>query len=273
MHARVEERLFSQAALEHLIFVNGGFLENLGVSLEAHLGALDAGLADDLELVHDFAAFIALEIDVLAVADLDLEPLGESVDDRSANAVETARNLVSAAAEFAARVEDGKDDRDRGKSRLAVDANGDAASVVGDADDVARLNHDVDLGAVARERLVDRVVDNFIDQMVQAARTRGADIHTRAFSDRLESLEHLNFIRAVFLFNLGDFDIFFISFDILYLIHVYLFFCSLALNMTKNGLSANASTVQHMLTINTVSAVAFGKMLTIAIVLPKQTAR
>ena len=65
-----------------------------------------------------------------------------------------------------------KKEYDRGETRLAVDADGDTASVVGDADDVARLNHDVDLGAVARQRLVDGVVDDLIDQMVQAARSR-----------------------------------------------------------------------------------------------------
>ena len=51
--------------------------------------------------------------------------------------------------------------------------------------------------------------------MVQTARTRGADIHARALSDRLKTLQHLNFIGAVFLLNLGDFYSVFSRFDTL----------------------------------------------------------
>ena len=49
----------------------------------------------------------------LAVAvDLDVEPLGERVDDRGADAVQTAGRRVRAAAELAAGVQLGEDDLD-----------------------------------------------------------------------------------------------------------------------------------------------------------------
>ena len=219
MYAGIEKRLFSQAALKHLVFVNGGFLENFGVSLEAHLGALDVGLADFLQLVDNLAAFIALKINILAVADLDLQPFGERVDDGSADAVQTAGDLVTAAAELAAGMQNGKDDRHRRKTCLAVDADRNTSAVIGDADDVAGLNHHVNLGAVTGKRLVDGVIDNLINQMVQTARSCGTDIHARTLSDSLQAFEHLNFVGAVFLFNLGNFDIFFVSFDILCILH------------------------------------------------------
>ena len=39
------------------------------------------------------------------------------------------------------------------------------------------VDGDVDFGAVARQSFVYRVIDDFIDQMVQARFARGADIH------------------------------------------------------------------------------------------------
>ena len=204
MHAGVEERLFAQTALQHRIVVDRRLLKNQRVRLEAHLGALDVGLADDLELVHDLAAFIALEVDVLAVANLDLQPLGQRVDDRRAHAVQTAGNLVAAAAELAAGVQDGKDDRDRRQTGLAVDADRDASAVVGHANDVALFYHNVNFGAVACQRLVDGVIDDLIHQMVQTARSGRTDVHARALAHRFESFEHLYLVGAVFLFDLGD---------------------------------------------------------------------
>ena len=45
--------------------------------------------------------------------------------------------------------------------------------------------------AVAGQRLVDRVVDDLVDQVVQAALTGGADVHAGPLADRLETLEDL----------------------------------------------------------------------------------
>ena len=45
---------------------------------------------------------------------------------------------------------------------------------------------------VAGHRLVDRVVDDLPDQVVQAARVGGADVHARPPADRLEALEDLD---------------------------------------------------------------------------------
>src|SRR5919108_4938237 len=41
-----------------------------------------------------------------------------------------------------------------------------------------------------RERLVDRVVHNLVDQVVEASRARRADVHTGSQTDGLEALEN-----------------------------------------------------------------------------------
>lgn len=63
-----------------------------------------------------FAPLIALFIYLSIPADLNLQPLGKSVYNRCAYAVQTAGYLVSAAAELAARMQDRKYDLNRRKS-------------------------------------------------------------------------------------------------------------------------------------------------------------
>ena len=77
-------------------------------------------------------ALKALGAALAAVKVLDLDPFGQGVDDRGAHAVQTARDLVTAAAEFAARVQFGVDHLERRDPLFGVDARRDAASVVGD---------------------------------------------------------------------------------------------------------------------------------------------
>ena len=74
-------------------------------------------------------------------ADLDVQRLGQRVDDRDADAVQAAGDLVAAAvAELAAGVQDGEHDLDGRLSLLLHDRDGDAAAVVGDGDRVVRVD-------------------------------------------------------------------------------------------------------------------------------------
>ena len=198
---RVEERLLAQPAQQGVVVVED-LLKDLRVGPEGDLGALLVGVAGDCERRALLATLEPLVVAVLAVAHLDLEPLGQGVDDRGAHAVQAARHLVAAAAELAARVQDGEDDGDGGKAGLALGADGDAAAVVRDLDDLAGKQVHLDHRAIARERLVDRVVDNLIDQVVQAARPRRPDIHAGPLAYRLQPLEHLD-LRGVVICFLG----------------------------------------------------------------------
>ena len=69
-------------------------------------------------------------VDLAVAAHLDPAPLGERVDDRGADAVQTAGDLVAAAAELAAGVQDGHDDFQRRLVHLGVHVDRDAAAVV-----------------------------------------------------------------------------------------------------------------------------------------------
>ena len=50
---------------------------------------------------------------------------------------------------------------------------------------------------LAGERLVDSVVDNLVDQVVEAAGAGRADVHARALADGLEALEDGDVLRVV----------------------------------------------------------------------------
>ena len=88
-----------------------------------------------------------------------------------------------------------------------MDARGDAPAVVHDGDGVVRVDGHVDGVAEAGHGLVDGVVDDLIDQVVQPADVRGADVHARPAAHRLQTLQHLNLRSVVFLlvFHTGTF--------------------------------------------------------------------
>ena len=67
--------------------------------------------------------------------------------------------------------------------------HGNAAAVVDDGDGVVDVDGDVDAGGVAAERLVDRVVDDLIDQVMQTHLAGRADVHGGTQPDRRQTFE------------------------------------------------------------------------------------
>ena len=187
--------------------------EDLPVGPVADPGAGDAalGLADDVEhgavdegLEHggrvrpgarvlEAAGFAAPEghlVGLAAAVHLDVQPGGQGVHHRGADAVQAARGRVGAAAELAAGVQLGEDDLDAGQPGLGFDVHRDAAAVVVDLHRVVRVQDDLDVVAEAGEGLVDGVVDDLPEAVHQAAGVGGADVHARALADGLEAFQH-----------------------------------------------------------------------------------
>ena len=200
--AVVEKRELAQTVFQRLKAVCGDS-ENLGIGNEVN--ARPGGLrgADLVQFFRCVAARKGDLVDVSVAAHLYVHGGGEGVDNGDAHAVETARDLIPVAAEFAARVQDGEHDLDRRHTAL-VHVDGDAASIVDDSDAVVPVDgHGYGI-AVARERFVDGVVDNLIDKVMQSAFRCRANVHTGTFSYCLESLENLNLTRAVVSVDGGD---------------------------------------------------------------------
>src|SRR5688572_9539988 len=72
-----------------------------------------------------------------------------------------------------------------------------ATTVIGNGNGAVGVNTDVDFGAVSGERLVDRVVYNFVDEVVKAVDSGRADIHSRPFPNRFKAFQNFNLIRAI----------------------------------------------------------------------------
>ena len=166
------------------------------IGFERDLRAAALRRAGDLDRRNRIAPLVALLIDLAVAPDLQIETLGERIHDRHANTVQTAGYLVRGVLEFAARVQHGQDDFGRRTAvRHRIDRN--AAPVVDDGDRVVDVDGDVDLIAEARERLVDRVVDDFVHQVMQPRLSGRPDVHGGALAHRFEALEDLDLVCAV----------------------------------------------------------------------------
>ncbi len=104
-------------------------------------------------------------------ADLNFKPFGQRVYDGRTHAVQAARNLIAAAAEFTARVQNRQYNCHRRQTLFLVHIHGNTASVVAHGYHVIGQNFYFNMRTVARQRLVHRVIDNFINQVVQSLRT------------------------------------------------------------------------------------------------------
>jgi hypothetical protein len=103
---------------------------------------------------------------------------------------EAAGHLVAAAvAELAAGVEHREDDLERRLVLLLHLRDRDATAIVDDGDRRVGMDRDHDVVAMARECLVDRVVDHFPHEVVQAAGAGGSDVHAGPLADRLQTLQ------------------------------------------------------------------------------------
>ena len=197
LEAPREEGHLAEALLEHRPVVVDR-LEDLHVRQEADAGAAPVRLGAALEVAHRLAALVGLGVLVAVAPDRQVEPLGQRVDDRDADAVQAAGDLVAAAvAELAAGVQHGQDDLGRRALLLLHHVDRDAAAVVGHGDAVVRVDDDLDLVGLAGERLVDRVVHHLVDQVMEAAHAGRADVHAGPLANRLEALEDGDVLSAV----------------------------------------------------------------------------
>ncbi len=111
------------------------------------------------------------------------------VHHRHADAVQAAGEVVVLAGEFAARVQAGEDQLDARDAFFRMDIHRHAAAVVGDFYRAVGMDDHFDRLRMAGERLVDRVVDDFLRQMVRA---RGVGVHARAALDGVKARKDFN---------------------------------------------------------------------------------
>ena len=193
-----EERHLAEARNQRVPVV----FQHLEDGVVAHEGLDRAGvvgvaLADHIHARHRYAAFKTLAVDLAVALDLGFHPCAQRVDGADADAVQTAGDLVAAAAKLAAGVQLGHDHRHGRHAGLLLDIDRDAGAVVFDGDAVILVDDDADAVAAPLHGLVDRVVDHFVDHVMQRLAIGAADVHTWAAAHGLQAFQHLDLIGGV----------------------------------------------------------------------------
>ena len=111
--------------------------------------------------------------------------------------MEAAGDLVPAVAELAAGMQHRQHQSDSGDLLNRVLLDGDATTIVGHPDATVVEEDNVDLVAVPGQGLIDGVVDDLVDQVVQATFPRGADVHAGAFANRLQTLQDRDLVGVI----------------------------------------------------------------------------
>ena len=72
-----------------------------------------------------------------------------------------------------------------------------SAAIVANRDAIIQMNHHVYFCAVPTHSLIDRIVDDLINQMMQTINRRRADIHSWSFTNGFKPLKDLNIIGGI----------------------------------------------------------------------------
>ena len=78
-----------------------------------------------------------------------------------------------------------------------MDVGGNPTPVVGDTRGPILVKDNRDLVAMASEGFIDGIVHHLVNEVVEAPRPRGADIHSRPLTNRLQAFQHLDLFGAV----------------------------------------------------------------------------
>ena len=195
----VQEGFFPQALEQRFVTIQRCFLEHFRVRLEGDRSTGGGCRADLFQITIGFAALEALLILGTIAADANGQPLRQCINDRRTDAVQTASHLVAGilAAELTAGVQHGIYDCDGRDAKLGLYIHGDAAAVIGNFDDITGFNRYFDMGAVPSQGFVDGVIDDLVDQVMQAGRAGRTDIHAGTLAHSLQALQDLDLRTAV----------------------------------------------------------------------------
>src|SRR5262249_41178867 len=153
-HAGIQERELPQTLGQHLV-VELDVREDLRARPEPDEGAPLLSLTDYGQGRRRLTQVVFLLVDLAVAIDGELEVVRESVDDRDADAVESARDLVRSVVELTARVQYGHNDFGGGSPLFGMDVDRNPAAVVRHRDGLIRVDRHDDPIAIASQGFVD----------------------------------------------------------------------------------------------------------------------
>ena len=186
----VKECLLSHSGEKNIV-IEDGFLKYRRVGLKSYQNAVSFRVAIALEWTGNRTSLKSLGISLAVTAVFNLKPLRESVNNRRADTVKTAGNLITLAAKLSARVKNGIYDLKCRKTELFVHTRWYSASVIHNRYTVILININLYTAAITGKCLVDRVINNLVNEVVKTAKRGRTYIHSGSFSNSLKSLKHL----------------------------------------------------------------------------------
>ena len=192
-----QECCFTETLFQNVIFENC-FFENLIIGQEMYECTCDICITHNSQGCHHIAAGITLFVDLAVTVNLYHQPFRQGIDYRRTYAVQTAGNLISAAAEFTAGMKDGKYHLQSRHTFLLIDIYRDTTAVIHYGNGVIGMNFYCDFVAEASQCFVNGVIYDFINQMMQTLGTGGADIHTGTLSYSLQTFQDLDLTCIIF---------------------------------------------------------------------------
>src|SRR5581483_9726827 len=160
----------------------------IGQETQCRAGRALRYFAQHFQLAQGFAVCETHAVFAAIAADGHLEVRRQCVDHGYAHAVQAAGEAVVALVEFAARMQARQDQFHAADAFLRVDVHRHAAAVVGHFHRAVAVHDYLDRRGETRQRLVDRIVHDFLDEVI---RTAGIGVHAGPAAHRFQAGQHL----------------------------------------------------------------------------------
>jgi hypothetical protein len=122
--------------------------------------------------------------------DLDIEALCQGVDYGGSHAVEPPGGGVGASPKLSPGMKLGEHKLESGETCSWLNVDRDSSSLVAHLHASIGVNFDRDVGSVAPDRLIDRVVNKLPQAVHEPARVGRPDVHTRALTNCFEPFQN-----------------------------------------------------------------------------------
>ena len=170
--AFIQESHLAEAVCQRVVIENGRLGENRLIGPKRHTRTCGVAVANNLHFLDGFAIRERNRIFLAIAAHFNFRALRKRVDNGNANAVKAAGNFVPFTAKFATCVQNGQNNLDSWDILFRMKINGNATTIILYGNGVVGVNPNLNMIAVAGKRFVYRIVNYFVDQVVQTARTR-----------------------------------------------------------------------------------------------------
>ena len=192
-HSRIKKGELAQTLDQNIELEVSDFGENLRVRQEGNLRPGSLGGSSDIKLLGSDATRKLHRVNLALPTNLDDEPFGNRIDALCAHAMQPARNLICTFAELAASMQVGQDQFQGRHVMLGVHVDRNPATIILYRTGSVVVHVDLDLRAIARQCLVDRIVQYLKNAMMKASFVSVSNVHVGALSNAFETFELLDF--------------------------------------------------------------------------------